>query len=258
MLYPEPGAHQARPGALLRAHRRLDPAPPQGPSADPGALPRGPGQAVLLPEARQPAVPRPRSSGCRWKRAAAGRPLRRRGRAAGPDLAGPDGRARAAHLGRPPRRHRAPDYVVFDLDPDEGLAWERVVEGALQVRERLEELGLRTLPQDHRRQGAARRACRSPGAPAGTRSRPSPRRSSESIVARPSRSATPRSSRRPAARGRIFIDYLRNGRGATSIAAYSTRARAGAPVSDPALLGGAGNRRAGQHLHRPEPRPPGW
>ena len=124
-----------------------------------------------------------------------------------------------------------PDYIVFDLDPDEGLSWERVVEGTLTVREKLEGLGLRTWLKTTGGKGL--HVCV-----------PITRRGEwdevkaftkavvESIVAdEPGRytSKLPKASRK----GKIFIDYLRNGRGATSIGAYSTRARTGAPVSTP-------------------------
>lgn len=124
-----------------------------------------------------------------------------------------------------------PDYLVFDLDPDVGLSWERVVEGTLRVHERLEELGLRTFLKTTGGKGL--HVC----VPITRRDewdevKAFTRAVVDSIVARePSRYTSNMSKANR--KGKIFIDYLRNGRGATSIAAYSTRARPNAPVSTP-------------------------
>ena len=124
-----------------------------------------------------------------------------------------------------------PDYIVFDLDPDEGLSWERVVEGTLKVREKLEALGLRSWLKTTGGKGL--HVCV-----------PITRRGDwdevkaftkavvENIVAEEPKRYTSKITK-VSRKGKIFIDYLRNGRGATSIGAYSTRARAGAPVSTP-------------------------
>ncbi|HVS00055.1 MAG TPA: DNA ligase D [Thermoanaerobaculia bacterium] len=124
-----------------------------------------------------------------------------------------------------------PDYVVFDLDPDEGLGWDRVVEGALRVRERLAELGLQTFLKTTGGKGLhvalpLTRRLEWDEVKAFTKAV-----SEDIAAAEPDRytSKLPKVRRQ----GKIFIDYLRNGRGATSIAAYSTRARPGAPVSTP-------------------------
>ena len=124
-----------------------------------------------------------------------------------------------------------PDYLVFDLDPDEGLGWDRVVEGALLVRQYLEALGLRTFLKTTGGKGL--HVC----IPIARRDgwdevKAFTKAVTESVVAlEPGRytSKLPKASRK----GKIFIDYLRNGRGATSIAAYSTRSRPDAPVSTP-------------------------
>jgi bifunctional non-homologous end joining protein LigD len=124
-----------------------------------------------------------------------------------------------------------PDYVVFDLDPDEGLGWDRVVEGAKTLRVLLEHLGLRTWLKTTGGKGL--HVCLPLARRAGwDEVKAFTKAVSETMVAHdPSRytAKLPKASRK----GKIFIDYLRNGRGATSIAAYSTRARPNAPVSAP-------------------------
>ncbi|HEX3553734.1 MAG TPA: DNA ligase D [Thermoanaerobaculia bacterium] len=130
-------------------------------------------------------------------------------------------------------RIEQPDYVVFDFDPDEGLAWERVVEGAITVRDFLADLGLRTFLKTTGGKGLhvvlplTRRAEWTwDEVKAFTKA------VTETVVAaEPAKytSKLPKVDRK----GKVFIDYLRNGRGATSIAPFSTRARPGAPVSAP-------------------------
>ncbi len=124
-----------------------------------------------------------------------------------------------------------PDYVVFDLDPDEGLAWEKVVEGALTTRDFLAELGLQTYLKTTGGKGLH------VVLPLTPRADWDEVKAFAKAIAEALAAAEPKkyTSKLPKAdrKGKVFIDYLRNGRGATSIAPFSTRARSGAPVSAP-------------------------
>ncbi len=124
-----------------------------------------------------------------------------------------------------------PDMMVFDLDPDEGLPWERVAEAALRMRLRLEELGLRSFLKTTGGKGLhvvvplARRT-------GWDDFKAFSKAVAESIVAEEPKRYTamiPKAHRK----GKVLLDYLRNGRGATAVVAYSTRARPGATVSTP-------------------------
>jgi bifunctional non-homologous end joining protein LigD len=129
------------------------------------------------------------------------------------------------------RRLEFPDQAVFDLDPDPAVPWERVVEAARLLRERLEGLGLESFLKTTGGKGlhvVVPLAARQGWEEVKEFTRLVALRLSAEFPDR--YVATMSKARR---RGKIFIDYLRNGRGATAVAAYSSRARRGAPVSTP-------------------------
>jgi bifunctional non-homologous end joining protein LigD len=124
-----------------------------------------------------------------------------------------------------------PDRLIFDFDPDEAVPWRRVVEAAQLTRERLSKLGLESLVKTTGGKGLHVVVPLKPSAD-WELCLDFARAFSESIAREDPRgftTAMPKDRRR----GRILIDYLRNNRANTSVAAYSTRARAGAPVSMP-------------------------
>lgn len=124
-----------------------------------------------------------------------------------------------------------PDQLVFDLDPDEGLAWPRVAEAAHALRERLHGKGLTAFLKWTGGKGLHLVTPIEPSTPWDAAKAFSKRIADELVKAEPARYiATMTKQKR---KGKIFIDYFRNGPGATSVCVYSTRARPGAPVALP-------------------------
>jgi bifunctional non-homologous end joining protein LigD len=124
-----------------------------------------------------------------------------------------------------------PDMLVFDLDPGEGVAWEFVIETALSLRRMLRNEGLEPWPKLTGGKGLHLMAPLEPKInhdQARAYARRIARRLAAATPDRYTLSSDP--GRRP---GRIFIDYLRNGRGTTAIGAWSPRARPGFPIAAP-------------------------
>jgi bifunctional non-homologous end joining protein LigD len=124
-----------------------------------------------------------------------------------------------------------PTFVLFDLDPADGLPFERVVETALLVRDALDAVGLRGYP---RTSGASGMHVIVPVAPGLTYDavRLFARVVSEGLLrARPDLVTT---TTQVAARGpKVYLDHNQNGRGRSIAAVYSVRPRPGAPVATP-------------------------
>ncbi|MGU3665789.1 DNA ligase D [Methylobacterium sp. A49B] len=124
-----------------------------------------------------------------------------------------------------------PDRLIFDLDPGEGVGWTNLVAGAVEVRERLEKRGLLSFVKTTGGKGLHVVTPVKPQMTWAEAKAFTKRVASEMAKDSPDRYVATISKQ--ARDGRIFVDYLRNQRGATAVAAFSTRARPGAPVSVP-------------------------
>ncbi|HEX6218930.1 MAG TPA: DNA primase small subunit domain-containing protein, partial [Sphingomicrobium sp.] len=124
-----------------------------------------------------------------------------------------------------------PDRLVFDLDPDAGLDFDRVKEAAERLRTLLQELGLESFPMLTGGKGI-HVVVPLDATATWPKVKSFAERFSRAVAeAEPDRfTANIRKAQR---KGRIFLDWLRNQRGATAVLPYSARAREGAPVAAP-------------------------
>ena len=127
--------------------------------------------------------------------------------------------------------YEKPDWIVFDLDPDVGLPFARVVEAALDLRDELAKIGLVTFVKTTGGKGLHVVVPLTPkddwsvvSAFATAVAEGMVQREPKKYVATMTKAAR---------KGKIFVDHFRNGRGATAVLPYSARARAGATVALP-------------------------
>jgi bifunctional non-homologous end joining protein LigD len=128
-------------------------------------------------------------------------------------------------------RIEQPDRLIFDLDPDPSVKFTRLVEAAFEVRQFLDDLGLLSFVKTTGGKGLH------VVVPVSRRHEWDEMKEFCRLVATAIVHAAPdhyTANMSKAARvGKIYVDYLRNGRGASAIVPYSTRAKSGAPVAMP-------------------------
>ena len=124
-----------------------------------------------------------------------------------------------------------PDQVVFDLDPDEGLVPQRVRDAALECRTRLKDLGFASFVKTSGGKGFHVVMPLKPAADWTTVKTFAHQFADALAQSAPTRFTSTLAKK--ARKGLIFVDYLRNGRGATTVAPFSTRANAEAAISMP-------------------------
>ncbi|NYF92208.1 DNA ligase D [Tunturiibacter empetritectus] len=124
-----------------------------------------------------------------------------------------------------------PDRIIIDLDPDAAIAWPRLADSAGEVRRELKELGLESFLKSTGGKGLHVVIPFEPEYDWAVIKQFAHAFVLKMEKDQPGQYLTKMS--KAARRDRIFLDYLRNERGATAVAAFSPRARAGAAVSLP-------------------------
>lgn len=138
-----------------------------------------------------------------------------------------------------------PDRMVFDLDPGEGVPWSQVQEAAQLMHSFLAQLGLRSFLKTSGGKGLHVVVPVKRWADWGT-----VKGFSQAVVAHMAKTIPQRFVARSGPKyrvGRIFIDYLRNGLGATTVCAWSARARPGLGISVPVAWDELSSLRGGDH-----------
>lgn len=125
----------------------------------------------------------------------------------------------------------APDWMIFDLDPDEGLDFGDVKKAARDIRRTLADIGLVSFAMLSGGKGVHVIVPLKPGHDWDAHKSFAERFSRALAQSEPDRfTATMSKAKR---KGKIFIDWLRNQRGSTAVLPYSARSREGAPVAAP-------------------------
>ena len=124
-----------------------------------------------------------------------------------------------------------PDRIIFDLDPDEAIDWSTLAATAKEFRTRLEQFGLESFVKTTGGKGLHVVAPIRP-----ENEWPAIKDFAHTVVRgmeRKNPGLYLTKMTKALRKNRIYLDYLRNDRGSTAIAPYSTRARSGAPVALP-------------------------
>ena len=128
-------------------------------------------------------------------------------------------------------RLEQPDRIIFDIDPDEGLDFGVTRQAAADIRDKLAELGLKTYPMVTGGKGIHVIAPLRP-----TLEWPQVKAFCHAFAEKLAADEPDRFTaniRKVNRKGRMFVDYLRNERGATAVCPFSTRAKTGATCAVP-------------------------